>query len=256
MRRLAAAAPLCLALGGSLALGGCLAPHHGDLGRPAPSVWNSAILPYAGGWSAWARGEQVSPFHHTDDEIELRNRAWRFIMPAHELQWFERELQELVRTRILPVSWQSDDIESYRHALLARPFRSEYSRYRRLAEDALADAALVHPFRVMALRVRQGDAARMEAAERSPEVHPPMPEHAQARVAENDGMIAWVRERLRYRLSVYRSALANLVVELPSPEAVAAERAIAQLEHELKLMEDLAPTSYRIRRGETVRVRG
>ena len=62
--------------------------------------------------------------------------------------------------------------------------------------------------------------------------------------------MAWVRERLRYRLANYRHALDNLVVELPSSEAVMAERAILALEAEAKLLEALAGHGYRA--GATV----
>ena len=55
---------------------------------------------------------------------------------------------------------------------------------------------------------------------------------AQARVIENEGLIFWVCERVDFRIRSYRYALANLVVEMPSREAVRAERAIMALETE------------------------
>ena len=228
----------------------------GDLGRPRPSVWNSTLLPGAGSYSAWARGEQVSPFHLTDDETELRDRAWRFVMPAHERSWFLREVQELARTRIIPVSWQSVDPDRYRVALLSVDFRSETSRYRRLAEDIVTDTVLIAPFRKMAQRVVAADRVRVRTAAISPAVTAPMPEYADARVAENEGLIAWVRERTRHRLQSYRHALDNLVVEMPSREAVMAERALLALEQEIKQFDGLVEDKYQVRKGEPIRVRG
>jgi hypothetical protein len=238
-RRFFQAAGLVVLLGA----GGC-APDIGDLGRARPSVWNDAIFPYAGSWSAWARDEQISSFHLTNDEEELRNRAFRYLMPPHEREWFARQVQELARTRLIPVSWQVIDVDSYRRGLLADPFRSESSRYRRLAQDALADAALVAPFRAVAERVQASDRVRLRTAA-SPGVLPEFPAEASARVAENDGLIAWVRERARYRLASYRSALVNVVVELPAREAIEAERAIAALEAELKQLDGLVRETYR-----------
>lgn len=55
-------------------LAGCAADV-GDLGRARPSVWHSDIYPYAGAQFAWLRGEPVSGFHLTDDEVELRDRS-------------------------------------------------------------------------------------------------------------------------------------------------------------------------------------
>lgn len=246
----------CTALAAVQALVVACASDVGDLGRPRPSVWNSALLPAAGSYSAWARGEQVSPFHLTDDETELRDRAWRFVMPAHERSWFLREVQELARTRIIPVSWQSVDPDRYRAALLSADFRSETSRYRRLAEDVVADTALIAPFRKMAQRVAAADRVRIRTAAISPAVTSPMPEHADARVAENEGLVAWVRERTRHRLQSYRHALDNLVVEMPSREAVMAERAILALEQEIKQFDGLVEGQYQVRKGDPISVRG
>ncbi len=233
-----------------LALPAC-APDVGDLGRARPSVWNSHILPAAGGYVAWARGEEVSAFHLTDDEIELRDRSWRFVMPAHELSWFQREVQELARSRVIPVSWQSISPDRYHAALLSPRFRSEHSRYRRLAEDAHADAALIAPFRLIAERVVAADRARLRAAAQSPAISPAARDDADARVSENEGMIAWVRERLRHRIENYRHALDNLVVELPSQEAVMAERAIFALEAAAKQLDGLVRQPY-VRGGPLV----
>src|SRR4051812_43878224 len=71
----------------------------GDFGRPKASVWNDVVLPVTGSISAQARGEAVSSYPFTDDEDELRRRAWRFIAPAHERSWFERILADVVATR-------------------------------------------------------------------------------------------------------------------------------------------------------------
>jgi hypothetical protein len=232
-----------------LGLAGCAADV-GDLGRARPSVWNDAIMPAIGSYAAWGRGEQVSSFHLTDDEEELRTRAWRFIMPAHERSWFHKNVQELARTRIIPVAWQTLSPDRYGAALMSESFRSEHSRYRRLSEDAAADMALIAPFRKIAQRVSVADKIRMRTAAVSPAIEPPTPENAAARVAENDGIVAWVRERLRYRIATYRHALDNLVVELPSREAVMAERAILALEAEARLFDGLAGHDYRA--GATV----
>lgn len=234
-------------------LGGC-APPVGDLGRPQRNLINDGLMPEIGSYAAALRGEHVSWFHLTDDEIELRDRARRFIMPAHERAWFEREVQELARTRIIPVAWQVQSPAHYHAALLSDRFRSEHSRYRRLAEDAVADMALVRPFRRLAERVAGSDKARLATVALSPNIHPPAPRHALARVAENEGLAAWVRERLRYRLASYRYALDNLVVELPSAESIHAERAILALEAELRALDGVVTQPYTL--GEPIAVRG
>lgn len=218
----------------------------GDLGRARPSVWHSDIYPAVGAQFAWLRGEQVSGFHLTDDEVELRDRSWRYIMPAHEQSWFHKHVQELARTRIIPVAWQTTAPDRYGVALVSMSFRSEHSRYRRLSEDATADAALIAPYCRIAQKVVAADKVRLKTASVSPSVGPLMAAHAEARVAENEGMIAWVRERMAYRLQTYRHSLDNLVVQMPSREAIMAERAVLALERELKTCAGLVVQNYQL----------
>lgn len=218
-----------MGLGLMLALSACTA---GDFGRPRSNVWNDTILPQAGFWAASARGEAASAFRMTDDEEQMRDRAWRFVMPAHERNYFEREISALVQARVLPVSAQSQAISDYFAGLTRGSFASQASRYARLAEDANADRLLIGPFRANAGRVVAADRVRLRAVDGSPLVPPASRDPAFARVVENEGLILWVCERVNFRLESYRYALANLVVQTPSREAIRAERAIMALEAE------------------------
>jgi hypothetical protein len=228
-RRVRSGARVALACLG-VALSGCLT-ETGDLGRPRPSVWNDTIFPRAGLASAVLRGEPTAlHFNYTDDEAELRDRAWRFIMPAQERSLFDRQVQEMARTRILPVAAQSVDLSEYFFALRSQTHRSPASRYRRLGEDATADRQLLPSFRGNALRVIRADGVRLAAGRASGLVPGSALSEAEARVAENVGIIVWVCERARYRLAGYRYALDNLIVEVPQEQAIPAERAIAALD--------------------------
>ncbi|KRE17926.1 hypothetical protein ASE63_01665 [Bosea sp. Root381] len=204
----------------------------GDLGRPRQDYWSQVVAPQAGFWSATARGEAASHFRLTDDEEQLRDRAWRFIMPAHERSVFQRQVSDLAHHRILPAQAQSGAVSDYFNALTSGSFSSQASRYNRLAEDVNADRLLIGPFRANAMRVVAADRVRMRTAEGSPHVPSTQIEPAQARVIENEGLILWVCERINFRLESYRYALANLVVEMPSREGIRAERAIMALEAE------------------------
>lgn len=219
---------VALALASGLAVSACTATD-GDLGRPRPTVWTQLIAPESGFLSAAGRGEAASYFRLTDDEEQLRDRAWRFVMPGHERSVFQGEVSNLAHFRILPVSAQSTDVSDYFRGLTSMSFASQASRYNRLAEDANADRLLIGPFRANAGRVVNMDRVRMRTAEGSPDVPPGKQEPAAARVIENEGLVFWVCERLDFRIRSYRYALANLVVEMPSREAVKAERAIMAL---------------------------
>ncbi|MGO4665860.1 hypothetical protein [Bosea sp. 2RAB26] len=231
MRSGAGRGSLQWALAVALSAAGC-APGSGDFGRPRPGIWNDTIAPSIGLGSAIARGEAVSYFHMTDDEEQLRDRAWRFVMPAHERNVFERQVSDLAHARILPAAAQSSNISDYHRSLISGSFRSQASRYNRLAEDAHADRLLIGPFRGNAARVVAADRIRMKTLEASPLVPPDQNDPALARVIENEGLILWVCERVAFRLESYRYALANLVVEMPARDAVRAERSIMALEAE------------------------
>lgn len=226
-------AKLLLALLAAASVSACTTTT-GDLGRPRPTVWTQLIAPEAGFWSTTMRGEQASYFRLTDDEEQMRDRAWRFVMPSSPNSVFQGEVSNLAHTRILPVAAQSTDVSDYFRGLTSISFASQASRYNRLAEDANADRLLIGPFRANAGRVVNMDRVRMRTAESSPDVAPDKQEPAMARVVENEGLVFWVCERVDFRIRSYRYALANLVVEMPSREAVKAERAIMALEMEAK----------------------
>lgn len=211
----------------------------GDFGRPRPSVWNTTLLPKAGDFLASQREEPVSNFTFTDDEHELRNRAWRFIMPAHPRQWFDRQLTELVRTRILPLKYEPFHLAGYYEALRADKARSPASRFRRLSEDMVADQKLIPPFSTIANRVIAADRVRLKGLVYLRDVSEDQIKQAASRVAENRCLIAWVRLEWRERLTSYRYALEHLMLETPQLEAVEAERILKDFETGFVAMDQL-----------------
>jgi hypothetical protein len=217
--------------GGLLALS--LTACTGDLGRPRPTIWNQLVAPEIGFWSATFRGEAASHFRMTDDELQLRDRAWRLIMPAHEKSYFAAEVSALAHARIVSTALQPSDVAAYYAALTSGSYASQASRYARLSEDATADRLLITPFRGNAQRVVAADKVRLRTLETSPLVPAEKQDPALARVIENEGLVLWVCERVGFRLEGYRYALANLMVEMPSREAIRAERAIMALEAEI-----------------------
>ncbi|MGX5732673.1 hypothetical protein [Bosea thiooxidans] len=239
---------IALALASGLALAACTATD-GDLGRPRPTVWSQIIAPQNGFWAATARGEQASHFRLTDDEEQMRDRAWRFVMPGHELSVFQGELANLAHLRILPASAAAGMVSDYFAGLTSTSFASQASRYNRLAEDANADRLLIGPFRANATRVVTMDRVRMRAAEASPDAAGKQ-EPAMARVIENEGLVLWVCERIDFRIRSYRYALTNLVVEMPSREAIKAERAIMALEAEAGPLCRQMPLNGAFREGD------
>lgn len=205
----------------------------GDFGRPSPSVVNDALLPAAGAVVARGRGEPVSSYRLTDDEVEMRNLAWGVVMPPLPEQALERTLVELARTRVLPVDRVRVPKESYVRTLIATPYRSSGARYARLKADIEADISRIEPFFASAARVAAGDRARDRAAARVPELRPDERANVEARIDENGLLIAWVRLSFDERVVTYRYALDRLVLETPDPAAVSVEASLSILERVL-----------------------
>lgn len=211
----------------------------GDFGRPRPSLWNDVALPATGSIAARLRGEPVSSYVFTDDEDELRRRAWRFVMPAHERSFFERQLAELVRTRVLPVHGGPAFRASYFHALMRDGGASPSSRYRRLAEDVVADAKLMAPFALTAARVLRADEARLRGLAYVQDLTAWQAGEAALRVAENRCLIAWVRWEIDARAASYRYALEHLFIEAPQMDGVAVERSLKAFEAQRPVLDGL-----------------
>lgn len=210
----------------SLSCAGCV--ETGDFGRVKRSAWND-VVSSTGSLAAIARQEPVSAFPLTDDETELRDRAWRFLAPAGRRPTVDRVLAELVATRVLPAALADPDRRAYGDELLGSDARSPASRYRRFIDDLSVDTRLIAPFAATAARVLAADRMRMRMLARRPAPIPSEVADAEGRTAENRCLIAWVSVATRFRSVSYADALARLVVAAPGSEAIAAERAHGRL---------------------------
>lgn len=220
----------------------------GDFGRPKPGVWNS-FIDATGTVAAHERGEPASLAPFTDDEQDLRNRAWRFLMPAASLNVFLDIVANLTRARVLPPSVRLDDPSSYYDAIIGTEFRSPVSRYRRLTDDAVADARLIPAFAGLAARVADADARRLRSLPFARTLDDEDIRQAAMRVAENRCLVAWVRLEAGTRQEKYRFALEHLFAEAPDRAAAEAERAIAMLTARRALLDPLLPPDAAARCG-------
>lgn len=234
------------ALACALSLVSCA--QEGDFGRPKAGAWNS-LIDATGTIAAGERGGPASASPLTDDEQDLRNRAWRFLMPAMTREAFLDVLANLTRARVLPPSWRIDDPARYHDALLGEGFRSPVSRYRRLTDDAVADARLIPAFASLAARVADADAKRLRSLPFAKTLDDWDVRQAAMRVAENRCLVAWVRLETGIRLEAYRYALEHLFAEAPETGATEAERSLAMLAARRPLLDPLLPPDAAIRCG-------
>ncbi len=229
MSGIARPAALAAAIALASALAGCNQGHTGDFGRRADNVVTNTVLPKAGLFSAWARGEMVSLYPFTDDEIELRDRAWRFLMPSHDKAYLQMKLAELSYTRVLPPIPHSG-LNNYHLLLMSEDYRSAASRYHKIGQDIEADRLLMVPFSQTAARVCAADRVRVASLKHVKQLNEVQAEQALIRVAENRGLVDWVRRDMREKAKAYRYALEHVTIEAPMREAIKAEQALIALE--------------------------
>lgn len=235
--------PVGLAIG---VLASCA--QQGDFGRPKAGAWNS-LIDATGTLAAGERHAPASASPLTDDEQDLRNRSWRFLMPAMTRDAFLDILANLTRARVLPPSWRPDDPAGYHASLRTGDALSPVSRYRRLSDDAVADARLIPAFVALAVRVVDADARRLKSLPFARTLDDWDVRQAAMRVAENRCLIAWVRLETGVRIEGYRYALEHLYAETPDPAAVEAERALAMLTARRPLLDPVVPADAAIRCG-------
>ena len=170
-------------------------------------------------------------------------------MPAETEAAFSDALANLTRARVLPPRWRRDDIPAYHADLISEPFRSPYSRYRRLSDDAVADGRLIPPFAAIAERVFAADAVRLRALPFSKSLDDGDVRQAVMRVAENRCLVAWTRLEASLRIARYRYALEHFLIEMPGREAAPAEQALVFLEGRRALLDPLLPPDAAARCG-------
>ncbi|MGE0232952.1 MAG: hypothetical protein AB7S46_14330, partial [Flavobacteriaceae bacterium] len=220
----------------TLLLGGC-GQTVGDLGRAPEYAVTEKFMPAAGKRLADWRGAPVSDFALTDDERELRRRAYRFIMPAHRAGFAEWTEAEAVRARIWPDHGRSVEIAAYADDLRERYHDPAEARYGLIADDAIADTALIDPFFELAFAVYEADRARIEAFHTARFQPDGEARDVDGRLYENRRVIQWAVDALRWRLMSYAYALERARIEVPSRRFPESYAAVAEMERKLNLLQ-------------------
>lgn len=233
-----------------LSLGGCYTAT-GDFGRPVPGVWENSILPTAGIFSARLRGEPASWYALTEDEKELRNRSWRFLMPETDAPSLTQMQDHLAFHRLLPP--RESDPTLYHRTIMGGPhlgstvgyspawrvwtggqsFESLTSRYNRTRDAIMADHQLIPHFKLVAAQVIQADHVRARSLHHVAMLTVEQKDEAIRRICENARIIARVHWAFHDRAIQYRYALEHLLVEGPEREAIPAERTLMAYEADI-----------------------
>lgn len=199
-----------------LAAASCARPT-GDFGRAQPGVLHDEIMPAIGSTRAQLAGEPVSHFNIADEEREMRDRVWRFLVAPHANDWFYDTVVELQRTRIASLADHRFEPARYYRWLRQTGFSSSTTRYRAVSDHIVADLGTIpETFRAICAVIeldRQRQAASAGLGGR-------LAGDVDARHLENRSHIAWFVRAVRYRHDAYSLALDNLLVETPHRGAV------------------------------------
>ncbi|WP_196259269.1 hypothetical protein [Pelagibacterium limicola] len=223
-----AAAAMC-AIAILSALAGCARPV-GDLGRAAPSVLHDEVMPAVGRFRAAADGEPVSDFNLTDQEREMHDRVWRFLVAPHAKDWFYDTAVELQRTRLTRETDLAFSPDRYYEHLRSERYASSRVRYQTVASDIGHDLATIPATFVAICRVIEVDRQRAIAVGNVRLGAPDSSQQVAARKWENERRIDWFVRALGYRYDSYSTALDRLLVETPHEEARIVDLRLEEME--------------------------
>ena len=196
----------------------------GDFGRAGRNALNDQALPALG--TTLSAG---SSFNLADQEIEMRDRVWRYLVAPHAYDWFGDVAAEFQRTRIVPISAKPLKTRHYYDWLKGERFASSRVRYTRIGEDAIADLGMLPSAFASVCAVLELDRQRGIASTQIGGLEDNVPADAVKRHAENQAVIGWFARSVSYRYDSYSYALDHLLVETPHEEAVGANARLSEL---------------------------
>jgi hypothetical protein len=208
-------------------LAGCARPV-GDLGRAAPDPLHDQVMPLVGKARAALAKQPMSSFNLTDEEREMRDRIWRYLVSPSASDWFGDSRVELQRTGIA-ANKKPLRTDLYYGWLHRQTFASAPVRYAHMQADVTADIEMMIPTFVSICAVLNVDRQRGVAANGLNDIEETVRYDAAARQTENQSQIGWFVRALRNRYDSYNYALDHLLVETPHDEAVAANGLITEL---------------------------
>jgi hypothetical protein len=201
---------------------------NGDFDRVRPELVSDDMHAWVGSAARKPYGIPPSAYPFTDEERQLRDFAYPLIEPPYERNRWYSVLNEYGLSRKFQPDWYGFDATAYSRQLMTKPYRSSTARYVTLNDDIRNDVTRLEPFFLLARRVVDID-RRREASQAVIAIPEASPGSAQARVAENSLIIAWVQQSLADKVISYRFALERLVVATPTPMATEVERSLVLL---------------------------
>jgi len=215
---------LLLALGaGAPALGQKL----GDFGRLEPGFVNDELIPLVDKNRRGMNGRPLDGFNLTDEEVEMRDRVWRFLVAPHARDWAWP-----YRIEVRPAKAAERGAEPfarYYRWLTSQRYASSRVRYNTITDHVTADiGTLPGAFRSICA-VLEVDRQRAVAVSEIDYLEPEMIARQQKRDRENGAFIDRFVLALSFRYDSYQYALDHFLVETPHHEAVRVDAALSEL---------------------------
>jgi len=210
--------------------GGCVT--NGDFERVRPELVRDNMHDWVGRDAVAAVGGPASEFRTTDQERELRDRAYALIEPPYNRNRWDsvwREYGEAPEGRIEPAFDRTAYLARLHHTYR----RSEASAYAQIVTDARNDVERLPAFFAVAHRVIDMDRRRNQSLAHVSHLNGREHANVLARTRENTAIVAWVCRALKWRLASYRYALERLAIAVPAPDAAESDRAIGLLAREV-----------------------
>lgn len=198
----------------------------GDFGRVKPGVLNDEIIPKADRFGRWITGQPVSDFNITDEEREMHDRVYRFLIARHVKDWAFDYEQVVMVAGLFSKRPSRDDL--YYMWLTREPYASSRVRFNTIADDVGADVLTLPSTFASICAVQDVDRRRALAASQLDDIEPAMIKQMETRKAENDLYIARFVRAVRYRYDSYAYALDHFLVETPHMEAVRVDGALSE----------------------------
>lgn len=201
----------------------------GDFGRTREDFRNDDMHRWLGLEATGSVGLKASQFQLTDNERQLRDRAYPVIEPPHSRPAWKAVFGDY---QAIASPWRQKvifDRTAYGRQLIDEPHRSDASRYSQLIDDVRDDITRFEPFYRTAARVLELDRKRNASLAQVSQLSPREHADAVARMNENTLIVQWVQQCQERRISSYRWALERLVVQGPDNIAAEADRLINEL---------------------------
>jgi hypothetical protein len=223
-RSLAAATLVLLTLlAGSPALGQQL----GDFGRLEPGVVNDELIPLVDKNRRGMNGKPLDGFNLTDEEVEMRDRVWRFLVAPHAKDWAWPYSAEIRQAKAGGLT--EKQVGKYYRWLTSQRYASSRVRFNTITDHVRADIGTLPATFRSVCAVLEVDRQRAVSVAEIDYLEPEMAARQRKRDRENGAFIERFVLALGFRYDSYQYALDHFLVETPHREAVAVDTALSEL---------------------------